>query len=126
MDEEDYRFWESCFDWFLQLPRERDRVLWDELESMDREQNMPFVSYAERRGMEKGLEQGTKQALGVYLNTRFVQDAAALLPLVEKAEGSKAELDELCERIFRASSPDEVRSILAPPPEASTAPPGTA
>jgi hypothetical protein len=121
MDADDFRFWERCFDWFLQLPRERDRVLWDELERLDKEGNMPFVSYAEQRGLEKGLKKGTKLTLGNYLKIRFKEDAAGLLALLEQLEGSEAQLDQLGTRIFEANSADEVRSLLAPP----SAAPGT-
>jgi hypothetical protein len=121
MDGEDFRFWESCFDWFLQLPEGRDRVLWDQLERLDKEEKMPFVSYAEKRGLEKGWKEGTKQTLGKYLKRRFPEDAQGLLALLEQLGGSEAQLDQLSDRILDASSADQVRSILAPPTDTPAA-----
>ena len=94
---------------------------------LDKEQSMPFVSYAENRGMEKGLakglEKGTKQTLGTYLKAKFPEDAPVLLALLEQVEGSEAHLEQIGERIFLAGTADEVRSILVSAADVPTAQP---
>src|SRR5262249_51798577 len=45
MDLEDARLWLDCLDWFLQLPRERELTLKQELERLDKEENMGWASF---------------------------------------------------------------------------------
>ncbi len=54
-------------DWLMRLPEGLERELWQEVQTMEEEQQMPYVSSLERlsieRGMEKGLQQGLQQGL---------------------------------------------------------------
>ena len=43
---------------------------------------MPFITYAERRGLERGLIQGRQQAVEAVLAVRFGDAALALMPRV--------------------------------------------
>ena len=72
--------------------------------------------------MEKGMEKGAKQMLEMYLKVRFKEDAPPLLALLEQVEGSEARLEQIRQSIFLADSPDQVRSILAPPADATPQP----
>ncbi len=49
-------------DWLMQLPEELEQQLWQEVQAMEEEEKkMPYLSYLERRGMEKGLEEGRQK-----------------------------------------------------------------
>lgn len=54
-----YRF----IDWVMQLPRELEDIYWQQVQSYEEEQQMAYVTYAERRGIEQGLEQGLEQGI---------------------------------------------------------------
>lgn len=41
----------------MQLPPELEDAYWQQVQSYEEEQNMAYVTYAERRGIEQGIEQ---------------------------------------------------------------------
>ena len=49
-----YRF----IDWIMYLPESLERLVWQEITTYQEEKRMPFITFAERVGMEKGLEKG--------------------------------------------------------------------
>ncbi|MEM7131993.1 MAG: cytosolic protein [Chloroflexota bacterium] len=51
-----YRF----IDWVLRLPKALEEGFWQQVQSYEEEQKMAYVTYAERRGIEQGIEQGAK------------------------------------------------------------------
>jgi hypothetical protein len=125
MDLEDMRFWLDCLDWFLQLSPERELALRQELERLDKEQDMAFVNFIERQALEKGIEQGMekgrREALQWYLKARFGDETLAWLAAAEQVSDEK-QRKELYERLFKANTLEQVQAILAPsagstPPE---------
>jgi hypothetical protein len=126
MDLEDARLWLACLDWFLQLPAERERALSQELERLDREENMPYLSFIERnalekgiekgleKGLEQGLEKGRREALEWYLKARFGEETLAWLSAAEQVRDEN-QRKQLYERLFTANTVEEVRALLAPP-----------
>jgi hypothetical protein len=66
-------------DWMLHLPKEQEIIFEADLESVEAELNMPYVSSFEKRaeargearGEERGLEKGLRQSLGSLLELRF-------------------------------------------------------
>jgi hypothetical protein len=137
MDLEDARLWLACLDWFLQLPEQRERALAQELERQDREENMPYLSFIERDALEKGLEQGLEkgtekgrlegrlagrlETLRGYLKAKFGEEALAWLSAVERIS-DEAQLADLCERVFKADTGEQVRALLLPPGDNATPP----
>jgi hypothetical protein len=93
--------WYRYLDWLLALPKEYDRAVWTRVEEM-KEKSMPFVTFAERHGFEKGekkglekgreqgieagLAQGVKQAIEVALESRFPDTVSSLMPRVKQIE----------------------------------------
>ena len=61
------RLWYRWLDWFLDLPAEVEKKVWQEVMRLQQGKKMPFVTYAERYGMEKGLLQGL--LAGLMANT---------------------------------------------------------
>ena len=58
MDPEDVRQLFRFIDWVMELPEPLEELFWDEITAFQQENMMPFVDIAERKGMEKGMEQG--------------------------------------------------------------------
>jgi hypothetical protein len=54
-----YRF----IDWVMALPRDLEIDFQEELTRYEKEKNMPYVTSAERIGMEKGIQQGIEQGI---------------------------------------------------------------
>ncbi len=125
MDVEDVRLWLTCLDWFLQLPEERERALRLELDRLDKEENVPYYSFIERQaleqGMEKGMEKGMEQGRGEgrldtlrwYLKAKYGEEGLAWLSAAAPIS-DETRLKELCERIFSATSAEQVRALLSP------------
>src|SRR5207249_4371392 len=61
LDAEELRQWYRYLDWLLALPKEHESRVWDEVERAEKEKQMPFITYAERHGMERGLEKGLEK-----------------------------------------------------------------
>src|SRR5687768_10600144 len=58
LDEQEMYQWYRYLDWFLPLPRDVDGQVYQEAERQTREKGMPFVTFAERLGLEKGERKG--------------------------------------------------------------------
>ena len=53
--------WFRVLDWMLRLPEDLEKEFMDELTAFEEQQNMPYVTSAERVGIQKGLQQGLEQ-----------------------------------------------------------------
>jgi hypothetical protein len=136
MDAADARLWLTCLDWFLRLPDQRELALRRELERLDKEESMPYLSFIERhaleRGEEKGIEKGIEKGKGAgrletlswYLKTKYGDEGLAWLAAAGDL-GDEARLKALCEGIFLAGSPEAVRALLVPPTGGTTLPAGS-
>jgi len=84
-------------DWMMHLPTDLQRALWQDLEQLERNRRMPYITSVERIGMEKGIEQGIQQGIqqGKQLGA-----ADMLLHLIERRFGPPS--DVVRERINKA------------------------
>ena len=48
-------------DWFIGLPSNEEERLWQEIQTLEEEQNMPYITSVERLGIRKGLEQALER-----------------------------------------------------------------
>jgi flagellar biosynthesis/type III secretory pathway protein FliH len=85
----------SVIDWMMQVPPELQRQLWQDIEQLERNRTMPYITSVERIGIEKGMQQGVQQG---------VQQGMQL--------GETALLERLLTRRFGPLS-DETRARLA-------------
>jgi hypothetical protein len=109
--------------WLLDLPPEYDRHILEAIERYEQENKMPFVTFAERHGLEKGLQQGLEKgreearreyllkgiALGVEL--KFGADGLALMPDIEKQEKLDV-LEAVFNHIKSAATIDDLKRLL--------------
>ncbi len=56
-------------DWLMPLPERHERELQEELETIEKDNVMPYISSAERFGLEKGLQTGRQEGLQTGLLT---------------------------------------------------------
>src|SRR5262249_48296522 len=59
--DEDARLWVTGLGWFLALPTEREVAIRQELQRLDKEDKMPYLSFIERYALEKGREEGIEK-----------------------------------------------------------------
>jgi len=59
--------WFRVLDWMLRLPEDLEKEFMDELTTFEEKEHMPYVTSAERIGIQKGLEQGRKQGEAAIL-----------------------------------------------------------
>lgn len=79
-------------DWVLILPQELAKALAIEIEQLEEQQPMPYVTSFERIGMEKGLQQGRQQGRQEGLQEgiqegRQVGEAALIIRLLQRRFG---------------------------------------
>ena len=65
----------SVIDWMMRLPEELEQQLWQEIEILEENEKMQYVTSVERigiaKGRQKGLLEGEAEMLGLVLNHRF-------------------------------------------------------
>ncbi len=53
----------SVIDWMMQVPKDLQNQLWQDIEQLERNQTMPYITSVERIGIEKGMQQGMRQGM---------------------------------------------------------------
>ena len=51
----------SFIDWLLSLPKELEKVFFEDLKVYEKERNMRYVTNAERFGIQKGIQKGRQE-----------------------------------------------------------------
>lgn len=101
-------------DWLVALPAEQDRLVEREIERIEEEQRMAYVTSWERlgeeRGEAKGLVQGLLSGLAVALDLKFGAAGTALLPELQQIT-DPAVLQQVGERIKMATTVEELRQV---------------
>jgi len=97
-------------DWVMALPKELERSFRDEVNKIEEERRMRYVTSIERlakeEGIEEGIGQGTLKILTRLLMRRFGELPGRILALLEKA--SQADLERWIDRVLDAKTLDEV------------------
>ena len=114
-----YRF----IDWLLVLPEEINRRFHEEIIRYEEEKRMPYITTAERIGMEKGIQQGIQQ--GTQLGSLQTAREMLLDALEESLQGVSEETREIInsiedrdvlKKLFRKSirvqTEEEFREVL--------------
>jgi hypothetical protein len=77
-------------DWFIGLPESEEERLWAEIQTLEEEGKMPFITSVERIGIRKGLEQGVLEGrqsdIIRILEVRFENIQPKLRELIGKIE----------------------------------------
>ena len=110
MGPEDVRQLFRFIDWIMELPEGRDRLFWQEITTYQQEKHMPFVTIAERFGMEKGLLEGFLKGIEKCLKLKFGAKGLELMPELREIQDPGL-LGEILDAIETAASPDELRRV---------------
>jgi hypothetical protein len=114
MDPENVRQLFRFIDWIMDLPVAQERRFWQEITEYQQEKHMPFVTIAERVGMEKGLEIGRKEGLlkGIEacLRQRFDAEGLELMPELREIHDHDL-LVKILDAIGTVATPDDLRRV---------------
>jgi hypothetical protein len=110
---EEFGQWYRYLDWLLPLDDGYNRRLWEAFGSTDREKVMPFVTFAERYGQEKGHRQGMVAAIRLGLDLKFGEPGLALMTRVEGIDNPSL-IQAIYDAIKPAASLDDVVKLLPP------------
>jgi hypothetical protein len=106
MNPEDVRQLFRFIDWIMELPEGLERRFWDEITAYQQEKRMPFLTIAERVGMEKGLLLGIEACLEV----KFDDSGLELMPELREIHDHEL-LGAVLKAIPKAASPDALRRM---------------
>ncbi len=102
-------------DWIMRLPQEMNEALYYELKTIEENKAMPYITTAERigmeKGMEKGVEKGMKTVITKMLKTKFGEDGRSLAERAAQVQNLST-LEELSEKILLAQSISEAESFF--------------
>ncbi len=132
LDNVDEGKWYNLIDWILPLPADREQQVFQRMQGVN---PMSFITYAERRGMEKGIEKGREEGmekgiekgreegkeegertallrtLRAGLKAKFGEEGEALLTQLPE-QTSIARLDELSVHVIVATTIDSLRPLF--------------
>jgi hypothetical protein len=99
-------------DWVMALPEELEEELWTEIQKIEEERKMEYVSSVERIGIKKGIQQGIQQEalrlLSRQIARRFQVSSDSVQPIFVGL--TTEQIEELGERFIEAQSLDEIRA----------------
>ena len=90
----------AVLDWMMRLPATLQQRLWQDVDAMDEEKRMAYVTTWEQRGIEKGREQGLEQG-------RALGQAALLERQLSKRFGT---LSEEARSLLASAAPEQLQT----------------
>jgi hypothetical protein len=100
----------AFIDWMLTLPLDLEQEFQRELEQLEEEQRMQYVTSFERSGIQKGKQEGLLKGISLGLKLKFGSQGQNLLPEIEQIEDVSL-LESILEAIDTANTVDELRSF---------------
>jgi hypothetical protein len=97
-------------DWLMELPPPLQEVFWQDMDKIQEEKRMPFITTPERVGHRRGLREGIESLLRV----RFREDGLKLMPEIREIHEEET-LRAVLKTLETANSLDEVRRLWSPP-----------
>jgi hypothetical protein len=109
---EDVRELFRLIDWMMELPPALENLFWREMERLEEERRMPYVTSVERIGMERGRKGAQLESIEDLLRDKFGEAGLALMPeikLLDDAEKYRA----IIRAIGGADRPEDLRKLWA-------------
>ena len=94
-------------DWVMSLPKILEDSLWLEIQEMERETKMEYISSVQRIGHEQGWQEGASTVLERQLSKKCKINRDAISPIFEGLTANQ--IEELAEFFVDAQSLDEIR-----------------
>jgi hypothetical protein len=97
-------------DWVLTLPQDLEREFQHEVEQLEAEQRMQYVTSFERSGIEKGKLEALLKGIALGLKLKFGESGQNLLPEIESIQDVSV-LEAILSGIDTASTVSQLRQI---------------
>lgn len=97
-------------DWLMVLPPPLKTVFWQEVDKIQEEGRMPFITTPEWYGFCRGLRRGIES----LLRMRFGEEGLKLMPEIREIH-EEEKLEAILKALETAVGPDEVRRLYSPP-----------
>jgi hypothetical protein len=97
-------------DWLMELPPALNTIFRQDLDKIQEERRMPYVSSGERVYLCRGLRRGIESLLKV----KFGEEGLKLMPEIREIY-EEQQLEAILNALETAASPDEVRRLWSPP-----------
>jgi hypothetical protein len=97
-------------DWMMELPPALKSLFWQEVERLEEERRMPYVTSVEQIGFQRGQ----LEAIEIWLGDKFGEAGLALLPEI-KALDDAEKYRAIIRAIPGTNRPEDLRKIWAPP-----------
>ena len=102
-------------DWIMQLPSELEDKLWVEINKIEEEGKMPYISSVERIGYRRGLDEGEikgrKEYIGLGLSLKFGDDVSLLMASISEIQDPDRLLT-IMNAIFTTCSIEEIQQMV--------------
>lgn len=98
-------------DWIMDLPPALEDIFWMDVDRVQKEKTMPFVTTPERIGRKIGLKAGIRS----FLSFRFGAAAEGVLAEIEALQDYEL-LEKVLAAIPTVKAPDELRALWAQEP----------
>jgi len=105
-------------DWLLQLPPDLEAQTLRQIKAFEEEQQVNYISYAERVGLEEGRVEGRVEGLLLALEVKFGPLAEPLLPEIRQLH-DLAQIEAVYQAVRTAKTVGDVRRAYAQPESAS-------
>ncbi len=110
-------------EWIMELPKSLDDRLYEEVKQKEEQKRMPYIMYAERKGIQKGIQkgkqegkqegriEGLRQAIKILMDAKFGQSAKGLEEKISKVRNEKT-LEKILYELQQAVDADEFEQNL--------------
>ncbi|MBV6626457.1 MAG: cytosolic protein [Rivularia sp. (in: Bacteria)] len=103
----------AFLDWMLTLPFELEQEFRHDLEQLEEERGMKYVTSFERSGIEKGKQEALLKGIEISLEVKFGSEGLNLLPEISQID-DVTQLENILEGIKTSRSVSELREIYQP------------
>jgi hypothetical protein len=98
-------------DWILWLPNDLEDKLWVEINKIEEEGKMPYISSVERIGYRRGLDEGRIEYIGLGLSLKFGDDASLLMASIREIQDPD-QLLRIMNAILTSCGIEEIRQLV--------------
>ncbi|MUG93043.1 hypothetical protein F7734_11575 [Scytonema sp. UIC 10036] len=96
----------AFIDWLLTLPQDLEQEYWQEVEQLEAQHRMQYITSFERRGIQKGLQKG----ISLGLKLKFGEAGQNLLPEIEAIQDVSL-LETILKALESVSTLEELRQV---------------
>ncbi len=100
-------------DWVMSLPSELEQEFQQELSQYEEERRMPYITSVERRGIQKGRQQGLLKGIELGLRLKFGSEGLGILPEISELQDVNL-LEAIVSGLETVSTVDELRLLYQP------------